>query len=502
MELNQNFPDQTAIIFDNQVWTYREFDEITNQIATSFIKLGIQIGDRIAIHLLNCPEIVFCYYACFKVGAIAVPINPHLKSPEIKYILNHCQAKLCISQPDLFSEIQPIQNKITSIKAYFLVGVPTIFSKVHRFNELASSGAGRVELPVVDSNATAAIFYTSGTTGRPKGVVHTHRSLDLTAAYHTEQVNLTCADVFGAVSPLCYIGGSAFEMLLALSLGATLVILPHPDPTLVLQNLQQHRVTHFFGIPVLFNALVNHPDAAVFNLESLRICLAGGDAVPTTLQQRFAELFGVNIREVCGMTEVIPYTLNPQADNRVGSIGKAAQGMKLRLVDEQGRDAPQDKVGEILVKSAAMMKGYWNNSEATNAALTNGWLHTGDLAWRDKDGYYWFISRKQDIIVRGGSNISPLEVEEILYQHPAIREVAVIGMPDANWGEVVQAFVALKIGSSITKATLQEFVSQKLAAYKVPETFFFLPELPKGSTGKIHRKTLRDCCFDWRHSLY
>ena len=492
MNLNQNFPNQTAIIFGNQVWSYRELDKITNQIATSFMQLGIQPGDRIAIHLLNCPEIVFCYYACFKIGAIAVPINPRLKSPEIKYILNHCQAKFCISQADLFAEIQPIQNQISSVEAYFLIGAPTAFSNVHRLSELVNSGADRAEFPIINPDAAAAILYTSGTTGRPKGVAHTHRSLNLTAAYHAEHVNLTGADVFGAVLPLCYIGGSAFEMLPALSLGAALVIIPRPDPTLVLQNLQQHRVTHFVGMPVLFNALVNHPDAATFNLESLRICLAGGDAVPATLQQRFAELFGVTIREVCGMSEVIPYSLNPQADNRVGSIGKAALGMELRLVDDQGRDTPQGKVGEILVKSEAMMAGYWNNPEATKAALTNGWLHTGDLAWMDEDGYYWFVGRKKDIIVRGGSNISPLEVEEILYQHPAIKEAAVIGAPDASWGEVVQAFVALKVGATTTAAKLQAFVGQHLAAYKVPETISFLPELPKGSTGKIHRKTLRD----------
>ncbi|MCG8363555.1 MAG: AMP-binding protein, partial [Pseudanabaenales cyanobacterium] len=170
----------------------------------------------------------------------------------------------------------------------------------------------------------------------------------------------------------------------------------------------------------------------------------------------------------------------------------AALGMELRLVDDQGRDTPQGKVGEILVKSEAMMAGYWNNPEATKAALTNGWLHTGDLAWMDEDGYYWFVGRKKDIIVRGGSNISPLEVEEILYQHPAIKEAAVIGAPDASWGEVVQAFVALKVGATTTAAKLQAFVGQHLAAYKVPETISFLPELPKGSTGKIHRKTLRD----------
>ena len=492
MKINQHFPDRAAIIFGDKAWTYREFDEMTDTIAAAFRRLGVQAGDRIAIHLLNRPEIVFCYYACFKIGAIAVPINTRLKAPEIKYILDHCQAKICISQADLFSEVQSIQDNITPVQTYILVDESEAYSDVHRFSELVESGIDKIELPIVDPHAVAAILYTSGTTGRPKGVTHTHRSLDLTAAYHAEQVNLTFTDVCGAVLPLCYIGGTAFEMLPALRVGATLVIIPSPEPTLVLHNLQRHRVTHVVGMSVLFNALVNHPDAADYDLGALRVCLAGGDAVPVMLQKRFTQLFGVNIREVCGMTEVIPYALNPSTDNRVGSIGQAARGMTLRLVDDQGQEVPQGHVGEIWVKSDAMMIGYWNDPEATTAAFTDGWLHTGDLAWVNKDGYYWFVSRKKDIIVRGGSNISPLEVEEILYQHPAIKEAAVIGVPDATWGEVVQAFVVLKAGYVATSAELQEFMRPRIAAYKVPEKITFLSELPKGLTGKIHRKTLRD----------
>ncbi|MEM9508792.1 MAG: long-chain-fatty-acid--CoA ligase [Cyanobacteria bacterium P01_E01_bin.35] len=492
MKYNLHFPEQTAIIFGDRKYSYREFDDITDKIAVSLIQSGIHQGDRIALHLANCPEIVFCYYACFKIGAIAVPINARLKAPEIEYILSHCQAKICISQEDLFPEIQLIQDNLATCQTYFLVGNNAEFADVNQFSQLLNPKIDKTELPRIDPNAVAAISYTSGTTGLPKGVTHTHKSLQLTATYHARQVHLTHTDVCGVVLPLTHIGGIAFEMLTALSIGATLVIISPPDPILVLQNLQQNCVTYFVGMPVLFNALVNYPNADDYNLDALRICLAGGDAVPASLQQHFAELFRVEIREVCGMTEVIPYALNPQKDNRVGSIGKPARGMQLRLVNEQGQDIAPGKTGEILVKSDAMMVGYWKDPEATTAVFTDGWLHTGDLAWMDEDGYYWFVSRKKDIIIRGGSNISPLEVEGVLYQHPAIREAAVIGVPNPTWGEVVRAFVALRAEYETTAAELREFMRPRIADYKIPEKITVLSELPKGSTGKIHRQTLRD----------
>ena len=491
MEFNQYFPDKTAIIFGDQGWSYQALEEIIDKIAASLIKQGVQMGDRVALHLPNCPEIIFCYYACFKIGAIAVPVNPLLKAPEIAYILNHCEAKICISHADSFTEVQQIRDQLAQIQTYFLVGDATAFSNVCPFSDLIRIQADPVKLPAVDDSAVAAILYTSGTTDRPKGVTHTHQTLTRMATYQAQQINLTHTDICGVALYLTHIGGFALQMLPTLSARATLVIIPRPDPTLVLQTLQRRRVTYFIGMPVLFNALVNLPDPGD-RLEALRICLGGGDTVPVFLQQRFTELFGPEIIEICGMTEVVPYTANTHQDRRVGTIGKAAHGMQLRLVDEQGREVSPREVGEILVKSDAMMVGYWNNPEAATQAFTKGWLRTGDLAWMDEDGYYWFVSRKKDIIVRGGANISPLEVEGVIYQHPAVREVAVIGAAHATWGEVAHAFVALKDGFPITKSELQAFISQRLAAYKVPESISFLPELPKGSTGKVHRQTLRD----------
>jgi acyl-CoA synthetase (AMP-forming)/AMP-acid ligase II len=504
--VSQNYPQQTAIIFNNRTWSYAEFNEITDRLAAALINLGIKKGDRIALHLSNSPELVFCYYACFKIGAIAVPINTRLKAKEIEYILNHTRAKICISQPDLFAEIQPITDSVPSVAHYYLVNhlsssmTPlganaevSFFPNVGLFEDLLQPTENNLNFPIINHHDIAAILYTSGTTASPKGVTHTHHSLERTAVYHAHQVGLSNADICGVMLPMGHIFGFSLQVVAALRVGASLVIIPRFEPALVLENISKHQVTKLCGLPVMYNALVNYPDIATYQLTSLQVCFAGGDAVPATLQKRFEEITGVKILEGCGMTEVIPYTMNPpNGEKRVGSIGKPAIGMTLLLVDEKGRDVPPGKVGEIVVKSDAMMIGYWENPEASNAVLHEGWLHTGDLAWMDAEGYYWFVSRKKEMIVRGGSNISPLEVEAVLYQHPAIKEAGVIGVPDATWGEVVQAFISLQEGYTISKIELLEFIQQRIAAYKVPESIAFLPELPKGLTGKIHRKTLKD----------
>ncbi len=499
MKFNLNFPQQTAIIYHNRRFNYRQFNQITSQIGASLIQLGIEIGDRIALYLPNSPEIVFCYAACFKVGAVAVPINIQLKAREIKYIIDDCQAKICICQANLFPAFEAVREQMTSIQTYFLVKDEIslrstslfAFSQVNRFEKLLKSEVAEIPFPQISSDAIAAILYTSGTTGRAKGVIHTHRSLEMTAIYHAKQVKLTRNDVCAVVSPLYSMGGLSLKMLAALIVGATLVIIPSCDRTVVLEHLQQYQVTHFGAIPILFKDLSEHPHPTEYNLSALRICISGGDLLSATLQQRFSQLFGVEILNGCGMTEVVPYTLNPPEQNRVGSIGQAALGMKLRIVDHSSRDLLPGQIGEILVQSQAMTIGYWNQPDATTSAFKDGWFYTGDLASMDRDGYYWFVSRKQDLIVRGGSNISPLEVEQVLYQHPGIREAAVIGVPDSTWGEIVRAFVALRVGYSPTRTELQEFIRQRIAAYKVPEQIIFLSELPKGSTSKIQRQKLR-----------
>jgi long-chain acyl-CoA synthetase len=486
-------PAKPALIVGERRWSYEQFDEITDRIGAALLRRGLQPGDRVALHVANSAEIVFGYYACFKIGAAAVPLNIRLKGPELEYVINHCDARFYLGQAELFSEIQAVRARLESVEEYYLAGDADAFPQTRPFAELMAQPAGEISFPGVPDDAIAAILYTSGSTARPKGVTHSHATAERLAAICNAAAQLHGEQIFGCFVPLVHMSGFGLQMLPAVSLGATLLVIPRFEPEAVLQSLQQHRAQVIVGLPVIYNDLVNCPGAAGYDLEALEICLAGGDAVPTELQRRFREQFGVELTELHGMTEVCPCFANPvQGPKKTGSIGLPAPGTSARLVDDAGRDVPPGEVGEILVRSEATTVGYWADPEATAAALQEGWLRTGDLARRDEDGYYWFVGRKKQIIIRGGSNISPLEVEEALCQHPAVREAGVVGVPDPTWGETVQAYVALKEGEEASEAELRGFVKERIAAYKVPEAILFLAELPKGLTGKIDRRTLRE----------
>jgi long-chain acyl-CoA synthetase len=484
-------PHHIALIAGERRWSYGELDEASDRVAASLGRLGIQAGDRIALQLCNCPELVIAYYACFKLGAISVPVNNRFARAELEYTLNHAACRVCISQSDLYANVESIRPALKTLEHYFLLNA-TDSPATRPFAELSDHPANGVIFPAVPDAAPAAILYTSGTTSRPKGVTHTHHSLSATANYHGRHIDMQSDDIICVVPPLCHIFGFAMQMVAGILAGARLVLIPRFDPEAVLQAIEEHQATRIVGLPTMFQALVDHPRARQFSLRSLRTCIGGGDAVPVALQERFRDTFGGTILEGCGMTEVIPFTLNLPNAHRVGSIGRACQGMTIRLVDDAGRDVASGAVGEILVRSDAAMIGYWQEPEISAATMADGYIHTGDLARVDDDGFYWFVGRKKEIIIRAGSNISPLEVEDALYQHPAVRECGVVGVPNPMIGEAVWAFVSSMDGQTATAVELQDFLCAKIAHYKVPEAIHFLPELPKGPTGKVHRRTLRD----------
>jgi long-chain acyl-CoA synthetase len=472
-------------------WSYGELDQLTDAIAANMQTLGLSSGDRVALHFTNGLEIVLGYYACFKLGLIAVPLNVRLKGPELEYVLQHSGARLYLGQPDLFPEVQAVRSRLPELNQYYLSSEHDAFPEVGALEALITA-AGPARFPAAPPDAPAVILYTSGTTARPKGVTHTHGTLERTGENYREYSGLTGDDVVGIVLSLAHIFAFALLLLPTVAAGATLVLLPQFEPAAALRAFEQHGVTHCGALPLMYNALVNCSAAAV-DLGGMKFCLAGGDAVPPELQRCFQERFGVPITEACGMTEVIPYAGNPRGGGgKTGSIGRPTPGVRLRLVDAAGHDVPPGEVGEILVHSPGAMVGYWNDPAATAATLQDGWLRTGDLGRVDEDGYYWFVGRQKEIIVRGGSNISPLEVEEALYEHPAVREAGVVGVPDEAWGEVVHAYVVRHEGAAVEAAELTQFLAGRLAAYKIPESVIFLPELPKGLTGKLQRKALRD----------
>jgi long-chain acyl-CoA synthetase len=492
---SKNYPGKTALIFQDRQWNYREFDEITDRIARSFLQLGIQPGDRVALHLPNCPELIFSYFACFKIGAIAVPLITLLKASELTYILNHCGAKLCISHPESYGELVKIQSELPQLDLdrYYLLDGDDPTAGFQSFSTLLNAGDPQSPFPTIGADAIAAILYTSGTTARPKGVTHSHATLDITARNYIEWIDLKSTDITLGMLSLSHIFGFSLQLLTTTIVGGSLIILPDRDPARLLQSIESHRATKLYGLPVMYSSVVNYPAIGDYDLSSLTAAYVGGDRVPQILHDRFHQLFGIPLSEGCGMTEIVPYTMQPaHRQPRIGSIGLCTLGMKIRLVDATGRDVAMGEVGEVWVKGAALMLGYWEDPQATAAVMHDGWLATGDLVKQDRDGYYWFVSRQKEIIVCGGSNISPLEIEEVLYQHPAVKEAAAIGVPDLEWGEIVCAYVALYADLQVTSASLQVFVSDRLADRKVPRQIYFLPELPKGLTGKIQRKTLKE----------
>src|SRR5262249_39735554 len=454
-------PQKIALFCDEAQISYQALDESTTALAKWFLDQGLQRGDRVAVHWTNSIPAVQLLYALFKAGITAVTINTRLKSAEIEFILNHAQARMCFSEPAL------------ALLAEQAGGRCPILSQLP---VLETADSHQETLSTVDPDQRAVLIYTSGTTARPKGVTHTHRSLtQMATIVKREWSKLGFA---GADRPLCVLpimhAAALMNVVLSIDLGHSLVLLPRFHPAAVLDAIEQFGCTRMACMPALWQFVVAEQEQAPRRVSSLIAAGAGGDAVPVSLQDRFRALFGIPLQEAYGLTESVVVAFNPVEAIRPGSIGLPLEGVELRIVDAEGRDVLAGEVGELIVRSPGTCVGYWNDLEATHAAIKDGWLHTGDLASRDADGYYWFRGRKKEIIIRAGSNISPQEVEEVLYRHPAVLEVGIVGQSDPVYGEIVVAFIVLRDSSQADPNELRQFAQKHLADYKVPEKFVFL----------------------------
>ncbi len=483
-EQRQRDPDATLTIAHDRSWSRADVDDRSTSVAHNLLAAGLSPGDRVAIHLANGIDIVVAYYACFKAGLIAVPINTRLKAPEIDYVLRHSQSRAYIGQPGLFDEAEAVS---AHIDLRYLTGQDA--AQLRSFTSLLAPCAPTSPFAPCDPFAPAMILYTSGTTARPKGVTHTHASLAATAEFGGAAM-FEAGDRPGVILPLVHMAAVTLFFSAAFA-EMTSVVVPF-EPNAVLDAIERHRITMLLAMPALYRMLAEAQAAKPRDLSSLRGCLVGGDSAPAALHDQCVSVLGVPLIEGYGLTEAVPIAFNGNGHRRPGSLGRALPQIDWRLVDSDGREVKQGEVGQVTVKSALVCSGYWNDPDATAAALKDGWLHTGDLARLDADGFYWFAGRAKEIIIRGGSNVSPQEVEEALYQHPAVREAAVVGKPDERWGEVIVGFVALKDGAAATAEELIEFMSKRIAKYKVPETILFEPALPKGPTGKVARRPLKE----------
>ena len=473
-------PHKPVVICDDQVVSYLALDQSTDALARWLLRKGLEPGDRVALHWCNSIDLVKLYFACFKAGLIAVPVNNRMKASEIAYVLKHSKAKLCFSQPELAPLSEQVRSECPDLKSIH-TALPV----------LDSMQPDIAHLPSISPELVAAILYTSGTTARPKGVMHTHVSL-IAQTGMASILGLKGNDTLLAATQMVHIAALSCVLLSGIACGATVVLLPTFDPAQCLDLIERWRCSFLVVLPAMLRFVVEEQDARPREVRFVRLCLAGGDSVPVTLQEGFRTLFGVPVRELFGMTESAPITCIREHGLRNGSVGPALDIVDTRVADTTGAALGDNKIGELQVQSPGNCVGYWDDARATAATFADGWLRTGDLVRRDPDGFFWFEGRLKQIIVRGGSNISPQEVEEVLYQHPAVLEAGVVGMPDPVYGEKVIAFVALRDGVISGERKLQDFVCSRIAEYKTPERIIFLPNLPKGLTGKVERRALKD----------
>jgi long-chain acyl-CoA synthetase len=484
--------DDPALIVGDQTCTYADLFRLSHALAGSLSERGIQAGDRVAFLLPNGLEIILCYYACFILGAIVVPLNIRFPPELIAYVLDHSEARVLISEPQLFAGIAPIRSERRHLEAVYMVGGSTV-SGVEDFGDLlrvaAAPEIGRRSGP----DQPAALFYTSGTTGTPKGVIHTHGSLIGAVDNQVAEIGINERDKTLIALPICYLVAFGSQVLPFHAAGATSVVLPGFEPRQTLSAIHAHRPTKLFGFPKVYHELGEAAQASSYDLGSLDFCFSAGEAMAVALQQRFKATFGIEVTEGCGMTELHIYSMNPpHGAKKVGSIGRPITGMEVRLVDEQGRPVEESGViGEIVVRGGSMTAGYWKNDDLTREKIRDGWFFTGDLARRDDDDVYWFFSRKSEVIRQRGQLVSPLEVEAALYQHPSVKEVGVAGMPDGADGQCVVARVVLKGDDPpVDERTLIDFAAAKLPPDKAPQRVIFTDRLPYGLTGKIDRRAL------------
>ncbi len=492
-------PEHPALVVGDTALTYAAVDGHAQRFAGALRGLGLSPGQHVALLLPNVPQFTVAYFGAQIAGHPVVPMNVMLKRDEIAYHLEDSKARALVVWEGFLEEAQAGFDRVSGCEHLIVVRADPADTSagdgIQSFAALLGRAEPMTELCPTGPDDTAVILYTSGTTGRPKGAELSQFNMFYNAEYCRSRLLEADGHTVGlAVLPLFHSFGQTVLQNTILFSGGTLVLLPRFEPAAAMGLIQKHRVNLFAGVPTMYFALLNHPEASAYDLSSLETCVAGGSAMPVEVMRAFDAKYGVNILEGYGLSETSPIASFNTKDRpkKPGSIGRPIWGVEMRLLDGNGRvvTAP-DTAGEIAIKGHNVMKGYFGKPEATAEVLEGGWFRTGDIATRDDEGYYFIVDRAKDMIIRGGFNVYPREVEEILYTHPAVAEAAVIGIPDPSHGEEIKAVVALKPGASATPEELRELCKSKLAAYKYPRLVELVDALPKGPTGKILKRSLR-----------
>lgn len=496
-------PDKPALIFEDTVLSYRELHDAIERSAQGLLSLGIGRGDRVAIFMRNRWEYVELYFACFRVGAIAVPLNHRFQTDEVVFAINQCRAKLLIADEALLPIVKDVPGQAASLTGMYVYGGDVAPDAPNRWSDVVAAASDSVSWPEVDDDDPAMILYTSGSTGKPKGVTHTHRSIGATAASRVTTQQLDADDISLAATAICHAGAAIGVTFPTLHAGGTVVILAESDPGLFLDAVNTHRPTRTVLLPAQLLDAVVDPRANTVDFGCFREVACGGDQMSSDLYDEFAKVTDLQLNQLYGLTECEAVSMNPPFGLvERGSFGLPRAGVEVRIVaaapaadatdGSQVPDATPGETGEIWVRSDSVMTGYWDDPEHTAATFVGDWLRTGDLGSRDTDRYLHFQGRIKEIIIKGGSNIAPGEVEDVLEASSGVELCGVVGTPDARLGSLVHAFIELKHGLADppTEADLRAFAAERLAAYKVPDRWTFVTDLPRNHVGKIDRHAL------------
>lgn len=476
-------PDHVAVKLDEIELSYAALDTASTHLAGLLAAHGVGAGDRVGIMLPNLPHFPVCYYGVLRVGAVVVPMNVLLKRREVAFYLSDSGAKLLFAWEGFADEARAGAEA---------AGAECVIVDMAGFLQLVGAAEPISELAHTDDEDTAVILYTSGTTGQPKGAELTHANLTVNAQRSRDLFGKDGDAICLGALPLFHSFGQTCGLNATIGGAGTLTLIPRFDPEKALEIIARDRVNIFQGVPTMYGAMLHLPDRERFDVSSLEMCASGGSAMPVELMRGFEQAFGCIILEGYGLSESSPVASfnHPDRERKPGSIGTPISGVQMMVVDDDRHEVAPGEVGEIVIRGHNVMKGYWNRPQDTADTIVDGWLHTGDMGRVDEDGYFFIVDRKKELIIRGGYNVYPREVEEVLYEHPGVREAAVLGIPHDEYGEEVAAAVSLTDGAQVTAQELRDYVRERVAAYKYPREVWFLDDLPKGPTGKILKREI------------
>lgn len=494
-------PNKTAYVFLDESVSYGEFEQSVAMFAGALQNLGVKKGDHVGLLVGNTPHFLITLYASWRLGAVVVPMNPTYTPKELSYIIKNSDTKVLVgldklaplfAQRDvLFPNVENViacETDEESVKQCLQLD-----NAPHLFKSILAQAEPVQEIVPLENKDNAIILYTSGTTGLPKGAMLSHENVFSNARDVGTYLKMNADDRVIATLPIFHVFALTVVVNAPLYRGASIILVPHFSPENVLQTIREQKATVFAGVPTMYNFIYQYPNGKKEDYETIRLSIAGGSSLPVSLLENFEEKFDTRISEGYGLSEASPVTcFNPLDRERIpGSIGMSIVNVENKVVDENGKEVPKGEVGELIVRGPNVMNGYYKMPEATAETIRDGWLYTGDMAKEDEEGYFYIVDRKKDMIIVGGYNVFPREIEEVLYTHPDIIECAVVGMPDDNLGEQVHAHVVIKEGSDLTEEAIIDYCSKNLVKYKLPAVVHFKDELPKNATGKILRKDLR-----------